>query len=136
MYIEELSSRQANKYLTVTFSYEEIRDITNGLYHACHPEKKAAKSDLSKVNAYFNFLFDMVKHGMIQPETIRKFENGSFENGSEELDVTQEDFRTLQEYMKRNLNSDVFANADFTHSYALALKCMQAHIRPERAPKE
>lgn len=38
--------------------------------------------------------------------------------------------------MKQNLNPDVFENADFTHSYILALECRQAHIRTDRVPKE
>lgn len=65
MTIETLSSRTNNKYVTVTFTYEEVRDMANGLYHVCKdkPEYKSIKDKC-------RFLFDMVKEGMIQPGTV------------------------------------------------------------------
>lgn len=66
MTIEELVSKRNNKYVTVTFTYEEVRDMANGLYHACKykPEYKGIKDKCQ-------FLFDMVKEGMIQQGTVR-----------------------------------------------------------------
>lgn len=65
MNIQELSSKINNKYVTVTFTYEEVRDMANGLYYISKdkPEYKGIKDKCK-------FLFDMVKHGMVQPETI------------------------------------------------------------------
>lgn len=65
MIIEELSSVAPNKHVTVTLNYEEVRDIANGLYHA-------SKNDLQykSIKNKCKFLFDMVKTGMIQPETV------------------------------------------------------------------
>lgn len=65
MNIQELSSEANNKYVTVTFTYEEVRDIANGLYHISKdkPEYKGIKDKCK-------FLFDMVKEGMIQSETV------------------------------------------------------------------
>lgn len=74
MFIEELSTRKENRYVTVTFSYEEIRDIANGLYAACHPERKTEGKEFDKIAASAGFLFDMIKHGMVQPHTIRNLQ--------------------------------------------------------------
>lgn len=65
MNIQELSSKTNNKYVTVTFTYEEVRDMANGLYHISKdkPEYKGIKDKCK-------FLFDMVKEGMVQSETI------------------------------------------------------------------
>lgn len=65
MTIQELRSKTNCKYVTVTFSYEEVRDMANGLYYVCKnkPEYKSAKDKCK-------FLFDMIKEGMIQPETV------------------------------------------------------------------
>lgn len=65
MTIQEFSSKTNNKYVTVTFTYEEARDMANGLYHVCKdkPEYKGIKDKCK-------FLFDMVKEGMIQRETV------------------------------------------------------------------
>lgn len=56
MVIEECASRKGRCFATVTMTYDEIRDIANGLYYL--------SKDKCKV------VFDMVKHGMIQPETV------------------------------------------------------------------
>lgn len=65
MVIEECSSRRGRCFATVTLTYDEVRDLANGLYYLSKdkPEYKGIK-DKCKV------IFDMVKHGMIQPETI------------------------------------------------------------------
>lgn len=65
MVIEECSSRKGRCFATVTLTYDEIRDIANGLYYLSKdkPEYTGIK-DKCKV------VFDTVKHGMIQPETV------------------------------------------------------------------
>lgn len=65
MVIEECSSRKGRCFATITLTYDEIRDIANGLYYLSkdNPEYTGIK-DKCKV------VFDMVKHGMIQPETV------------------------------------------------------------------
>lgn len=65
MTIQELSSKTNNKYVTVTFTYEEVRDMANGLYHASKD-----KPEYKRIKDKCKFLFDMVKEGMIQPETV------------------------------------------------------------------
>lgn len=68
MQIERLSSITGVKSASVFLNYDEVRDISNGLYYVTktHPEYK-------EISAKCKVLFDMVKHGMIQPETIKKF---------------------------------------------------------------
>lgn len=52
-------------YITAAFDYTEVRDMANGLYHICQekPEYKSVKDKCK-------FLFDLLKEGMIRPETI------------------------------------------------------------------
>ena len=69
MKIEKLSSETNNKYASITLTYEEIRDISNALYYLTSGEK----CDVSKYQILYaksKMVFDLVKHGMIQPETI------------------------------------------------------------------
>lgn len=67
MKIEELSSKTQNKYATVTLTYEEIHQMTDGLFHVLktNPEYK-------EIQAKCKTLFDLVKHGAIMPETVDK----------------------------------------------------------------
>lgn len=75
MYINVLKcgSVPNNSNITVTFTYNEIRDIANTCYYAKQyipadqeEESRAAISVANKTK----FLFDMIKHGNIQGETI------------------------------------------------------------------
>lgn len=72
MYIKELACKSSNKHMTVHLSYEEIRDISNALYYLTSGNKP--EQDYSKIAAKCSFLFDMIKHGMIQPNTVSKLE--------------------------------------------------------------
>lgn len=79
MYLEELTNKPGNKSITVVMNYDEIRDIANGLYHLIADDKERAEninkrcySDYDKIAAQTHFLFDMIKHGNIQPETTCK----------------------------------------------------------------
>lgn len=67
MKIRELSSRKGNRRATVTLTYEEIRDMADGLYQICldRPEYESIESKC-------RFLFDMVEHGKATPETINR----------------------------------------------------------------
>lgn len=69
MIIEKLSSETNNKYASITLTYEEIRDISNALYYLTSGEKCDA-SKYQILYAKSKMVFDLVKHGMIQPETI------------------------------------------------------------------
>lgn len=73
MTIEQLSSKENNKYVTVTMTYDEARDISNALYYLISRKE----CDLGKYQLTYSkckFVFDMVKHGMIQPETLNAFD--------------------------------------------------------------
>lgn len=69
MVINELKEKQ----ITVTLDYNECRDISNGLYYATKNELKGA--EYQKIFSKCKFLFDMVKHGYIQPETVKEMIN-------------------------------------------------------------
>ena len=76
MIIKKLNCENKNdSYLTVQLSYDEVRDIANTCYYAT--QFIPADQTKIKLNAVIaanmtKFLFDMVKHGNIQPETIQK----------------------------------------------------------------
>lgn len=68
MIINEMNSDTNRKYIRTTFDYKEIRDIANGLYYISLQRK-----EYSEIYAKCKFLFDMIKHGNIQKETINFF---------------------------------------------------------------
>lgn len=65
MVIEECSSIKGRCFATVTLTYDEIRDIANGLYYLSKD-----KPEYTEIKDKCKVVFDMVKHGMIQPETV------------------------------------------------------------------
>lgn len=83
MIIKKLNCEDKNNsYLTVQLSYDEIRDIANTCYYATQfiPENKVkAKSDAVTAANITQFLFDMIKHSSIQPETIQKMYMAKFD---------------------------------------------------------
>ena len=83
MIIKKLNCEDKNNsYLTVQLSYDEVRDIANTCYYATQfiPENKVkTKSDAVTAANMTKFLFDMVKHGNIQPETIQNMYTAKFD---------------------------------------------------------
>ena len=83
MIIKKLNcENKSDSYLTVQLSYDEVRDIANTCYYAT--EFIPADQTKVKANAVIaanmtKFLFDMVKHGNIQPETIQKMYMAKFD---------------------------------------------------------
>ena len=65
MYIEELTSKTNNHNIVVSMNYDEVRDIANGLYAASETDPK-----FKPMYGKCKVLFDMIKHGNIQPETV------------------------------------------------------------------
>lgn len=47
----------------------------------------------------------------------------------EELEVTQSDIDAFKAYVEDCMDDVAFGNTDWNHSYALALKCMEAHLK-------
>lgn len=67
MYITELNSKNNLKNVTVNLSYEDIRDISNGLYLAQTHDK-----EYNKTYVQCKVLLDLVKHGNVQSETVAR----------------------------------------------------------------
>ena len=70
MKIDELNSKPHQKSITVTMSYDDARDISNGLYYLVSGENPDDRSKYQPIYADCKMLFDMIKHGNVQPETI------------------------------------------------------------------
>ena len=92
MIIKKLNCEdKSNSYLTVQLNYDEVRDIANTCYYATQfiPENKVkVKSDAVTAANMTKFLFDMVKHGNIQLETIQDMYMAKFD---EDKDKSAED---------------------------------------------
>ena len=92
MIIKKLNCEDKNNsYLTVQLNYDEVRDIANTCYYATQfiPENKVkVKSDAVTAANMTKFLFDMVKHGNIQLETIQDMYMAKFD---EDKDKSAED---------------------------------------------
>ena len=74
IHIQELTCKSNDKRVTVSFSYEEIRDIANGLYIVSQTDNR-----YSDISGKCKFLLDLVKHGNIQPETIKRLKEKTSE---------------------------------------------------------
>lgn len=70
MKIDELNSKPNQKSITVTMSYDEVRDISNGLYYLVSDKNPDDRSKYQSIYTDCKILFDMIKHGNVQPETI------------------------------------------------------------------
>ena len=83
MIIKKLNYWNKNdSYLTVQLSYDEVRDIANTCYYATQfipANQTKIKSNAVIAANMTKFLFDMVKHGNIQPETIRDIYTAKFD---------------------------------------------------------
>lgn len=80
MYIENLVCKPGNHSITVTMNYDEVRDIANGLYllTSCNDLSEVGEKDKNRylgIASKSSFLFDMIKHGMIQQSTLSKMMN-------------------------------------------------------------
>lgn len=75
MYIKSLNTvtGAGEGTVTITLTYGDIRDISNACYKA-HQGLPYTADNKPIHNAYANmkFAFDMIKHGKIQPETIKE----------------------------------------------------------------
>ena len=83
MIIKKLNCEdKSNSYLTVQLSYDEVRDIANTCYYATQfipADQTKIKSNAVIAANMTKFLFDMIKHGNIQPETIQKMYMAKFD---------------------------------------------------------
>lgn len=106
MHIEELSCRENEKKVVVSLTYNEIRDLANGLYHAVNETKDG--KEFKDIADKCSFLFDMIKHGNIQSETARKLAD---------CKLTDDDIDCFNEYITNNDMPTAFGNSDWCSIY-------------------
>lgn len=71
MFIRNLQLEPAGSTVTITLNYDEVKILANGFYNLVEDNEKFAHSyEYLDMRAKTRFLFDMIKHGNIQPETI------------------------------------------------------------------
>ena len=92
MVIKKLNCGNKNdSYLTVQLSYDEVRDSANTCYYATEfipADRTKVKANAVIAANMTKFLFDMVKHGNIQLETIQNMYMAKFD---EDKDKSAED---------------------------------------------
>lgn len=92
MIIKKLNCGNKNdSYVTVQLSYDEVRDIANTCYYATKfiPAEQKEPNIRAQIAANMTkFLFDMVKHGNVQLETIQDMYMANFD---EDKDKSAED---------------------------------------------
>lgn len=83
MTIKKLNCGNKNdSYLTVQLSYDEVRDIANTCYYATQyipGDQTKVKSNAAVAANMTKFLFDMIKHGNVQLETIQNMYLAKFD---------------------------------------------------------
>lgn len=91
MIIKELKcTHKEDSIITVQLNYDEVRDIANTCYYATQfiPSDQREPNRKAKIAANkTKFLFDMIKHGNIQPETIRDMFSSKFGDDSNKKSV-------------------------------------------------
>lgn len=105
MNIVKLTCEPNCKYITVTLGYDEIRDIANGLYYTVKETENGSK--YKEIQGKCKFLFDMVKHGSIQPETVEMLTKSI---------LTDEEIDCFNAYLELE-KVDAFGNTDWNNIY-------------------
>lgn len=63
-----------NKYkqynAVVRLSYDEIRDLSHGMYHLCEDEKNKMRTSYHEIHKEIALLFDLVKNGHLDSWSI------------------------------------------------------------------
>ena len=73
MIIKQLDTTTPYKHVVVELDYNELRDLSNGLFYVSNNMFCDHSSDFEDVAKKASLLFDLVKHGTIMPETAEKF---------------------------------------------------------------
>lgn len=109
MHIENLDNTGSIHSITITFNYNEVRDIANGLYLLVNPGGVPYNPDTYlEVAAKAAFMFDMIKHGMIQPDTVSELSKTA---------LNKDEFEILNSSLTYNSLKVALENPDFVKVY-------------------
>lgn len=109
MHIENLDNTGSIHSITITFNYNEVRDIANGLYLLVNLEGAPYNPNLYlEVAAKAAFMFDMIKHGMIQPDTVSELSKTA---------LNKDEFEILNNSLTYNSLKVALENPDFVKVY-------------------
>ena len=109
MHIENLVNTNSVHSITITFNYNEVRDIANGLYLLINLKDVPYNPDsYLEIAAKAAFMFDMIKHGMIQPETVSKLSKTA---------LNKDEFEILNSSLTYNSLKVALENPDFVKVY-------------------
>lgn len=109
MHIENLVNTGSVHSITITFNYNEVRDIANGLYLLVNLDDVPYNPDsYLEVAAKAAFMFDMIKHGMIQSNTVSKLSKTA---------LNKDEFEILNSSLTYNSLKVALENPDFVKVY-------------------
>lgn len=122
MHIERLTTTQGLQSITLTMNYEEMHSITDGLYQLTKPSVRTtlpAGKDYTQIYTQCAIMFDMMKHGNIQPTTLKTMNQYSPQKDTGFTPIlTPEEAKTFNAYLKDGDFDTAFKNTDWNHIYS------------------
>lgn len=81
MYIEKFEKNPSGPVVTVTMNYDEVITLCNAMYHYTENADKSNEKYfqcLKETFAEISFVKDVVKHGMVQEDTVQHFREAGY----------------------------------------------------------
>lgn len=81
MYIEKLERNPSGPVVTVRMNYDEVIHLVNAMYHYTNNADKNDEKHFQKLKETFaemSFVKDVVKHGMLQEDTVQHFREAGY----------------------------------------------------------
>lgn len=123
MTVDKLSSESGSKYATITFGYDELKDLINGLYQLTKKEVYEVIDKADEHNPYLALypklksIFDMMKYGGVQPETVVRMYQTQTNTLPETSALTDEEIQTFNAYLEAGDLKTAFGNTDWNRIY-------------------
>jgi len=84
--IKELSTEKPYPHATVTFGYDELRDLSNGLYELVNKGTPKQRKEFLDISKKAHTLFELVKHGKITSHLLDILNENAQEDTDNEAD--------------------------------------------------
>lgn len=81
MYIEKLERNPSGPIVTVTMNYDEVINLVNAMYYYTKDSDKTDEVHFNRLKETFaemSFVKDVVKHGMVQEDTVQHFREAGY----------------------------------------------------------
>jgi hypothetical protein len=81
MYIEKFEKNPSGPSVTVTFNYNEVLNLFNAMYQYTQNADRTDETYFKRLQetlAEISFVKDIVKHGMVQEDTVQFFKESGY----------------------------------------------------------